>query len=107
MHCGKAGGDNHPKLFASCNVSDHDNIASWALHINNHASDIVSLSLIMFLMSQDMSAVGMRTCRPCRTPVMENYGDDKAPDDKIRYVLIAIYCSWTSSLAELPKNFGH
>ena len=107
MHSGKAGGYNHPKLFVSCNDSDNDNIASWAVHIKNHASDLVSLSLIMFLMSQDMSAVGIRTCRPCRTPVLENHGDDKAPDDKISHVLIAIYCSWTSNLAKLSKNFGH
>ena len=75
--------------------------------IKNHASDLVSLSLIMVLMSQDMSAVGMQTCRPCPTPVLENHGDDKAPDGKIGHVLIAIYCSWTSSLEELSKNFGH
>ena len=79
MHSGKAGGYNHPKLFIRCNDSDNDNIASWAVHIKNHASDFVSMSHIMFLMSQDMSAAGMRICRPCRTPVLKNHGDDKAP----------------------------
>ena len=63
--------------------------------------------LFVFLMSQDMNAVGMRACRHCRTPlhVLENHRDEKAPDDKIRSVLIAIYCSWTSSLTQLSKNF--
>ena len=33
----------------------------------------------------------MQAGRNCRTPVLENQRDDKAPDDKIRHVLIAIY----------------
>ena len=113
MHSGKAGGYNHPKLFVSCNGSDHHPIASWAVHIKNHASDPVSLSLIMFLMSKDMSAVVVRACRPCCIVVLRNHRDDKskAPDDKIRHVFITIghnnYCSWTRSLAELSKNFAH
>ena len=61
----------------------------------------------MFLMAQNISAVGMRACRHCHTPVLENHRDNKVQDDKIRHVLIAIYCSGTSSLAQLSKNLGH
>ena len=57
MHSEKAGGRKHPKLFVACYGSNHDNIASWTVHIKNHAYDLVSLGLIMFLMSQDVRAV--------------------------------------------------
>ena len=86
---------------------DHDNIASWAVHMKNHASDLFSLSVVMFFMSQDRSAVLIRACHHCRTPVLENHRDDKPPDDNIGHVLTVIYCSWTSSLAQPPKNFGN
>ena len=58
-------------------------------------------------MSQDKSALGIWACRQCRTPVLEYHRDDKTPENKIRHVLIVIYCSWTSSLAQTPTNFGH
>ena len=52
--------------IVSCNGCEHDNIASWAVHIMSHASDVVrclsslvSLSIVMFLMSQFRSAVEM------------------------------------------------
>ena len=92
MHNGTAGGYKHPKLFFSRNGGDHDNFASWAVHIKNNASDLVSQRLVMFPMLQDRSAVGMRACPHCRTPVLKNHRDDKAPDDKIRHVLLVIYC---------------
>ena len=72
MHSDKASGYKHPKLFVSCNGSDHDNIAFWVVHIKNHAYDLARLSLVMFLVSQDMSGVLMRTCRHYHTPVLEN-----------------------------------
>ena len=89
-HSGKAGGYKNPKFFVRCNGCDDENIASGAVHIKNHASDPVGLSLIIFLMSKDVIAVGMRAFRHCRIPVLENQRDDKAPNDKIRPVLIAI-----------------
>ena len=49
----------------------------------------------------------MRSCPHCRAPVLENHRDDRAPDHKIRHVLIVIYCLGTSSLAQPSKNFGH
>ena len=107
MHSGQAGGYKHRKPFLSCSDSDHNNIASWAVHIRNSASDIVSLNPVIFLMSQDMSAVAMRACRHCHTTVLENHRDDNAPDGKTRHVLRAIYYSWTDSLAQLSKNFVH
>ena len=61
-------------------------------------------------MSKDVIAVGMWVCRHCRTvltPAVESHRDDKAPDDKIRHVLKAINCFWTSSLAQLSEKFGH
>ena len=68
-------------IILRCIISDH-NIAPWTVHIESHASesDPVRLDLAMFLMYQERSAVGMRTCH-CRTPVLENHGDDEA--DKI------------------------
>ena len=39
----------HSKVFVSCNGRDHDNIAPWTIHINDYASDLVSLRLVMFL----------------------------------------------------------
>ena len=54
---------------------------------------------------QDMIAVGMLACRHCRTPVLQNHQDDKAPADKISYALIAIYCSWTNSFSTTFKQF--
>ena len=59
---------------------DHDFIA---VRIKNNASDLVSLSFVMFLISQGRGAVGMWSCRHC-TPVSENHQDDKASGDKIR-----------------------
>ena len=107
MHSGKAGDYKHLKLFVCYNGCDYDYIVSWTVHIKDHASDPVSLSLIMFLVSKDVIVVGMRVHRHCSTPVFENHPDGKAPDDKITHVLIEIYCFWTSSLAQLSQNFGH
>ena len=68
------------------------------------------------LMSEDRSALGilgmlslsyMSWHMACGHVILENHLYDKTPDDKIGHVLIVIYCSWTSSLAQPPKNFGH
>ena len=78
-HSGKAGGYNHPKLFVSSNCCDYYNLALWAVHVKDHVSDLVSLSLAMFLMSQDRGAVGMWACHRCHTPILENHQADKVP----------------------------
>ena len=50
----------------------------------------------------------MRACCHCCTLVLEKYRDDKAPDDKIRHVLIALCLLFLhSSLAQHSNNFGH
>ena len=51
----------------------HDTVASWAVHIKNHAPDLVSLIVVVFLMSKDSIAVGMWACLHCRTPVLKNH----------------------------------
>ena len=84
MHNGSAGGYKHPKSFVSYNGCEHDNIVS-AIHL--------ILSACHVLMSRVGSALGIRACRHCPTPVLENHRDDKAPDDKIAHVRIVIYCS--------------
>ena len=67
------------------------------VHIKNQSSDpVVGLSVVMFLISKDVTAGGVRACRRCRTPVLEKHRDDRAPDEMNRHVLIAIYCFWTS-----------
>ena len=95
MHSGTAGGSKHPKLYVTCSNCYHDNIASWEVHIKNYAYDLVNLSLVLFLISKDRSAVEMRACRYCRTPILENHRDDMGPDDRILNVLV-IYWSLTS-----------
>ena len=97
----------HPKLFFSCNGYGNDRIASWAVHVKNHASDHFSPSLVMFLMSQDRNAVGMRACSRWSTPVLENHWDGKALVDKIRHVFIVIYRPWTRSIAQSSNTFGY
>ena len=44
QHSGSAGYYNHPKFFVTFNGYDHDNSASWAVHIKSLASDLASLS---------------------------------------------------------------
>ena len=84
-----------------------DNTAALTVHIKNHASDLVSLSLIMCYAPRQ-GAVGMWWIRRhYRTPALVNRRDGKAPDDKIRYVLIVICCPCTSRTAQPSKDFGH
>ena len=48
----------------------------------------------------------MQACRPCRAPALENHREDKAPDDKIKHLLIVICCPWTtSSIAKFSNIF--
>ena len=51
-HNGTAVSYKLPKLFVSCTGCDIDNIAFWAVHINNHSFGLVILSIVMLLMSQ-------------------------------------------------------
>ena len=94
----------YPKLFVLVTVVTH-NSASWAVNVKSHGFWSCQPEPYHVLMPQDMSAVGMRACRHCRTPVFENCGDDEAPADKIRHVLIAIYCSWTSGWGTTLNQF--
>ena len=64
-------------------------------------SDIISLSLAILLMPQDRSALGMGAIR---STILEYQRDDRAPDDKIRFGILVIYCHWTSSIMQLTNN---
>ena len=105
MHSEKPDGCKQPKLYVSYNGCDHNNIAPRTVHIKNHPSYLVYMSLVMSLMSQDRSAAGIGAFRYCGTPVLANHRDDKPSDDRIRHVPIVIYCSWTSSLAQASENY--
>ena len=80
MHIGTAGGCKHLKLYVSCKGWGPDNIAPWIVYVKNHASDIVSLSepCHVFLCA-NRGAGGVQACRHCRTLVLENHREDKAP----------------------------
>ena len=96
--------NTHNYLFVVTVVTD-DNV-SWAVHIKNHASDPVGLSLVMFWCPKTWL---LQECGHVVIVVLlsRRIRDNKAPDDKIRHVPIASYCFWTSSSARLSRNFGH
>ena len=43
----------------------------------------------------------------CRTSVPEHQQDDKSSDGKVRHVLLAMYCLWTSNKVQHTNAFGH
>ena len=47
MHSGSNGGYKYLNLFVTCNGCDHDNSASWDVHVKVHASDLASPSRVM------------------------------------------------------------
>ena len=78
------------------------------MYSEKRASHLVRMSLVMLLISQHRSAVGMRVCRHCRSLVLENHRDNNSLMIRLdTRPSIVIYCPWANSIAQPSKNFGH
>ena len=73
--------------YFGCNDYDLDNIAPWTVQIMNHAPDIVSLRVVMFLRLKTGALQEWgHVVIVVPAPVLGNHRNDKALDDKIRHV---------------------